>query len=726
MAASTNNTVYVSANLSRFKDLYLKVTPDEYYEYPDTLRENKVPIIIDNGAYNCKVGWGTDKDPRLNFKNIIAKQRGKKDAEIQIGNDINNIEVVRWLLKTQFDRNVVVHYEAQELVFDYTFSHLGIKTQGGIEHPIVMTEPVGNPNYCRQLMSELLFECYHVPKVAYGIDSLFSFHHNMPQTDCSHAIVLSSGYQATHVMPIVNGRLDATNCRRVNLGGNQATSYMHRLLQLKYPAHFAAITLSRAEELVNEYTYMAEDYASDLDQWGSLDYYHQNVHKIQLPFTPLPGSTLSAKDKEERKQQQVKRLQEMNAKRREAKLVADQEKLQQLMSIQELIEDEDDDAFNRALEKFGYSSGEEFQAAINKLSVSIQRTKDKILGIEPGEDSNTQEQAPKEEPIYDLLDIPDEALTLEQKEEKRRQRILKSAQDARLKAKRAREEQKAQQEEEMKQMESKRQSDFDGWLTDIRQQRQELIEQRANRQQLKTELAKRKSQASQERMRILTQLAQEGKGKSSGGKGREDTFGQNDEDWNVYKAINKEGGDSDSENEQEKLAELEQLLTEYDPQFQKETPAQQQVGMVFDLAEYYQLHLGVERIRVPELLFQPSMMGIEQAGLAETLDFVLHKYPSDIQDKLVQTVFLTGGNTLYPNMKTRLEKELLSMRPFQSTFQVYTAKNALLDSWYGAQRWAMTSSNFNTCCITKAEYEEKGGEYLKEHRASNIYTPTPK
>lgn len=27
-------------------------------------------------------------------------------------------------------------------------------------------------------MSELLFECYHVPSVAYGIDSLFSYYNN--------------------------------------------------------------------------------------------------------------------------------------------------------------------------------------------------------------------------------------------------------------------------------------------------------------------------------------------------------------------------------------------------------------------------------------------------------------------------------------------------------------------------------------------------------------------
>lgn len=58
--------------------------------------------------------------------------------------------------------------------------------------------------------------------------------------------------------------------------------------------------------------------------------------------------------------------------------------------------------------------------------------------------------------------------------------------------------------------------------------------------------------------------------------------------------------------------------------------------MTFDLAEYYQLVLGVERIRVAEALFQPSIMGLEQGGLAETMEYVLRQYEPQAQDKLVQ------------------------------------------------------------------------------------------
>lgn len=55
-------------------------------------------------------------------------------------------------------------------------------------------------------------------------------------------------------------RLDAKNCKRINLGGCQAAVYLQRLLQLKYPGHFAAITLSRMEEILHEHSYIAEDY----------------------------------------------------------------------------------------------------------------------------------------------------------------------------------------------------------------------------------------------------------------------------------------------------------------------------------------------------------------------------------------------------------------------------------------------------------------------------------
>lgn len=73
--------------------------------------------------------------------------------------------------------------------------------------------------------------------------------------------ILSSTLPKISVLfPSLGCRLDAKNCKRINLGGSQAAGYLQRLLQLKYPGHLAAITLSRMEEILHEHSYIAEDY----------------------------------------------------------------------------------------------------------------------------------------------------------------------------------------------------------------------------------------------------------------------------------------------------------------------------------------------------------------------------------------------------------------------------------------------------------------------------------
>ena len=67
-------------------------------------------------------------------------------------------------------------------------------------------------------------------------------------------------------------------------------------------------------------------------------------------------------------------------------------------------------------------------------------------------------------------------------------------------------------------------------------------------------------------MRIISQLAKNTK--------KEDTFGLNDDDWEVYKKISVDGGDSDSEEESLRCAEYEAILKEHDTQDDEVDPDQ--------------------------------------------------------------------------------------------------------------------------------------------------------
>lgn len=137
-----------------------------------------------------------------------------------------------------------------------------------------------------------------------------------------------------------------------------------------------------------------------------------------------------------------------------------------------------------------------------------------------------------------------------------------------------------------------------------------------------------------------------------------------------------------------------------------------------------QIHVGVEINRVPELLFQPSMVGSIEAGIVETIDYVLKLFPAEEQMILVNNVFLTGSCCKFPGLMERLDRELTEIRPFQSTHKVTIAEDPTMDSWFGARKYAQ-ENNLQDISISREDYQEFGGDYLKGHAASNRYFETP-
>ena len=182
----------------------------------------------------------------------------------------------------------------------------------------------------------------------------------------------------------------------------------------------------------------------------------------------------------------------------------------------------------------------------------------------------------------------------------------------------------------------------------------------------------------------------------------------------------------DSEEEQNLLNEYELVLKDNDHNTEGQGADYNGIEIARDSPEWYQLHLATEQIRIPEILFQPSIIGHEQAGISEAIEFILKKFPESTQLKLVSNVFLTGSMAALPGIKDRLQKDLKQRRPFQSSFNVNIAKNPSTDAWNGAKKFANTfSPKTSAAYITRQNYEEMGSEYLSEHVCSNLFTPTP-
>jgi len=623
---------------------------DYYCKYDQQLRESGLPLVVDYGSSECRMGWAGQNKPALTFRNALAKSR--KENELQIGNGIVNIEAVRQTMRSPFDRNVITHFEAFETLVDYGLSRLGLDSEAAINHPLLFTESLGNPNAIRHNMSQVLFELYSVPSLAYGVDSLFSFQFNQQN---NNALVVSFGHQSINIIPVLDGVPHRHNARRINLGGFHLHSYMQKILQLRYQNHSTALTFSRIEDMFS-LARVSSDFFSQLRQWKDPEFYERNEVKVQLPFVPVvkPPPT-DPEVLKARRQELGRRLMEINAKKRESKMLENIRILEQLNQEIQLQQQGSEGRFQKAMVRLNLSNPEELVTLIAKTQAAVDKAKE-------AQNRESQREETATEP-----------------EVKRKREDMCETERV----------------------------EFDSWISDIKTKLQEIREKKAARAQRRKQLAKRRTAASQERMRIISQLARNNK--------EDDNFGMDDSDWDVYKKISRDAEDSDSEEETLRAQEYESVLKEHstEEEFNRNS------------LDWHQVHLSTELIMVPEILFQPSIIGIEQAGLAETIQFIFTKYSADDVKRLSNNVFLTGGIADIPGLKTRLENELQEMLPYKSTFKVTSASDPLLDSWRGASQWADNEENQRSGFMSRAEYEEYGEGFLKTHFSSNIYTPTP-
>jgi actin-related protein 5 len=672
---------------------------------------------------------------------IMAKYRDRKynKACTFIGFDAYADATTRGQIRNAFEpgTSVVTNWDVMEGILDYIFIKLGVEHGGRIGRPVVITEPMANLGYSRRMMNEMMFECYSAPSVTYGIDSLFSYRHNKGTS----GLVLSSSHTATHIIPVLAGKVLSQSCARLNWGGLQAQEFMLKLLRLKYPTFPGKMNIEQMEEYVKRYCYISQDYDVELSQyldWPGLEEERDVI--IQYPFTEhivLEKSVEELARIAERKKESGRRLQEQAAKMRLDKLIKKEQELEYYKQIHmNYINAPTKKEQKRLLDADEFKDEAALERVIKDLEKRIRKSRNKDLGA-ADEDEGMEEQT------FPLLDVPDEELDEQGIKDKRHQRLLKSGVEARLRAKVEKEREKARLAEEDRLDLEKRENHFDDWVAGRRAARESLLSKIKDRERLKQDAGNRKSLASQIRMKTLANLASDGpKRKRRGGGEYDDDFGANDDDWGIYRSVATEPASDDEEEEDPAAAlrSLEAELLRFDPDFtEKETYDAQndwtkslihaflRGARPFDpesQREAHQIHLNVERIRVPEVIFQPGMAGVDQAGLIEIIEGIVMGRPDATeQQALLKDVFVTGGNTLFKGFEERLRQELRAAVASDLGINIRRAADPVLDSWKGAAGWwsQTASSERDAATVSRDEYLEKGSEYLKvRHRTSSL------
>ncbi|KAH3683651.1 hypothetical protein WICPIJ_005379, partial [Wickerhamomyces pijperi] len=389
------------------------------------------------------------------------------------------------------------------------------------------------------------------------------------------------------------------------------------------------------------------------------------------------------------------------------------------------------------LKEENFDDEADFNKYLASLEASLKRARKQDIG--EAEDTQTAEV-----PTFPLIDIPDDQLSEEDIKEKRKQKLMKANYEARQRAKVEKQAEADRiAEEERKDIEW-RKTDMQGWIHDRRSKLKDILNKRKERAKLREQLNDRKSHAAQLRMKSIASLAAEDSSSGAAKRKRQatidndpnDTFGANDDDWAIYKDIASLDDEEALEEEEAELVKLEKELLEHDPHFTEEDTYEASYDWrkstlhLFlrgprpfdseDEHQQHQLHLNVERIRVPEVVFQPSIAGIDSAGIPELLENLLNNSLTATQrDTVVKDIFTTGGFTSFENYEDRIRKELQSILPFGTEINVRAAQDKMLDSWRGMSKWA-NSSQSKDGYVTRKEYDECGVGYLKEHGLSNV------
>lgn len=743
--------------------------PEPFYEH----YQEGVPIAIDFGSCNVRAGLTNSSEPCNVFPTQVAKHRERKSNSTLtlVGNDIFReapyYPTLRGGAKLPFDGLMVTNWDYVESILDYTLEHLGVQLQNGcLNNPVVLTEPTAALFGYRKGMYEIMFEAYRAPKVALGIDALFSYYYNSPKRD---GIVVSVGNELTHVIPVLDGRGVLLNCKRIDWGGALELQFLQKTLALKYPYFPTRLTGSHTTNIVHDHCYVLKNYAEELRTYLDMANLDKNDVVIQAPVEIAPEKAKKSDEElarqAERRREMGRRLQEQAQKKRlESIIQKEREHVYYTQLRDELAKVSKTEAERRAVAE-DFDGVADLHKYIESLERSLKRARTQDV-LEPEEEVDPATSWP-------LAEVPDADLSEEQVKEKRKQKLMKANYEARMRI----QEEKRKEEEEARQRQKEQQEwrerDLDDWCTSKRLELAQCIAEYKKRAKLLESMKDRKSMAAQQRMKNIAELANDQANSAAAKKRRRaagasatidndptDTFGANDADWNAYRDISSEALEEEQEVTNEQILALELELLEHDPNFHREdtfaasetfdwknlvlhkfihgprqrlTLAMQAEGHDPDelldhpeiIRRNHQLHINVERIRVPEIYFQPHITGLDQAGIPEVVQNLLMRN-SDRNfavggqlRAMVENILVTGGGSLLPNFVERLRTEITAFLPTGIPLNVYGAKNPILDPWRGMQKWLLSPES-QAAYVTRQEYEEMGPEYLKEHALGNV------
>merc|ERR1712048_1519680 len=132
--------------------------------------------------------------------------------------------------------------------------------------------------------------------------------------------------------------------------------------------------------------------------------------------------------------------------------------------------------------------------------------------------------------------------------------------------------------------------------------------------------------------------------------------------------------------------------------------------LVYTLPDGVKFQIGKNtQTLAPEVLFDPSVIGLEYRGVQYCVSDSISKADLDLRRELFSSIVLSGGSTMFHGFGDRLVNELHRMT--KAKVKIFAPIERTISTWIGGSILS-SLGNFKPMWITKADYHDSGIDIL--------------